>query len=83
MAFKATDLAFKVILDDQKLHFAVADIPGGQVLADAAAVTCGPTNPAEAYAVQCNMGFRDKDNFNKLRDALRQLIDQMEKIEVT
>jgi hypothetical protein len=83
MAFKATDLSLKIVLNDQKIHFAIADDPEGLVLAAAAAVTCGPTNPAQAYAVQCNMGFRDKDNFEKLKDALRKFMAQIEKIDVT
>jgi hypothetical protein len=84
MNFKATDLAFQVILNDQRLDFKVLDMPGGgAVLANGGAVTCGPTNPKGPYVVNCNIGFSDKGNFERLRDALNEFMQKMNDIDVT
>jgi hypothetical protein len=84
MPFKAEDLAFQINLDDQQLGFAVQNTPpNGDILAQGAAVTCGPSNPAGAYIVKYNIGFSDKDNFNELKKALSDFLEQMNSIDVS
>ena len=84
MSFNATDLGFQIVLDDQRLDFNVIDVTGGgDVLANGGAVTCGPTNPKGPYVVNCNIGFSDKGNFERLRDALNDFMAKMNAIDVS
>jgi hypothetical protein len=81
-SFKAEDLAFQINLEDQQLEFVVLS-PDGDPLAKGNAVTCGPTNPVGVYAVDYQIGFSDKENFDTLKKALSDFLKQMNSITVT
>jgi len=83
MSFNATDLAFHISLDDQQLDLNVNYTPNGDKLAQARAVTCGPTNQKGAFVVDYQIGFSGKDNFEELRTALNSLLDQINAIDVS
>ena len=83
MPFKVTDLAFQISLDDQRIDFTVIDLPNKKFIAQGGAATCGPTNQRGPCVVAYQIGFEDRSNFDKLREALSAFLVEMNSIEIS